>query len=260
MGTPGHCIDLAGRVALVTGASRGLGLAMARALGRAGARLIITARKSAELEDAAQQLRSAGIEVLARTADVGTVAATPDLVRDLVNETGQIDVLVNNAGATWGAAAAEHPYEAWQKVMDVNLNGAWVLTQQVAVQSMLPRRSGSIVFVASILGLGGNRGMTPTVAYNSSKAAQINLARSLAAEWGPHGVRVNALLPGWFLTRMSRGTLAEYGDPLLAAIPLGRFGDPEADITGPMLFLASDMSRYVTGQTLVVDGGMTAPV
>jgi NAD(P)-dependent dehydrogenase (short-subunit alcohol dehydrogenase family) len=245
---------------MITGASRGLGLAMALALGKAGARLIITARRSGELEASAQRLRAAGITVLARTADVGNVAATPELVQQLLRETGHIDVLINNAGATWGAAATEYPYDAWRKVMDVNVNGAWVLTQQVALQSMLPRQSGAIVFVASILGLGGNRAMTPTVAYNASKAALINLARSLAVEWGPRGVRVNALLPGWFPTKMSRGTLAANEAALLASIPLARFGDPDADITGPVLFLASDLSRYVTGQSLVVDGGMTALV
>ena len=249
---------LRGRVALVTGASRGLGLAMALALGRAGARLLITARKAPELEAAAARLRAAGIEVQAVAADVADVASAPALVQSLLREAGQIDVLVNNAGATWGAPAAEYPLEAWKKVIDVNLNGAWALTQQVAVQSMLPRRTGSIVFISSILGLSGNRDMTPTVAYNTAKAALINLARSLAVEWGPQGVRVNALLPGWFPTRMSQGTLAAHAAPILGSIPLGRVGDAESDISGPLLFLAGDQSRYVTGQMLIVDGGLSA--
>lgn len=249
---------LTDRVALITGASRGLGLSMAQALGEAGAKLIITARKPQELEESAQQLRSAGIEVLALPFDVAETHAAAAIVAAALKRFGQIDVLVNNAGATWGAAAAEYPLDAWRKVMDVNLNGAFALTQQVAVQSMLPRKRGSIIFVSSVLALGGNSATTPTVAYNTSKAAQVNLARSLAVEWGAQGVRVNALLPGWYPTRMTHATLAHSERQLLAGIPMGRFGDPEQDLSGPILFLASEASRYMTGQTLVVDGGITA--
>jgi NAD(P)-dependent dehydrogenase (short-subunit alcohol dehydrogenase family) len=252
--------SLAGRVALITGASRGLGLEMARTLGAAGARLVITARKQQELQESAQQLRAAGLDVLAVPFDVGDVTAAATMVADVVRQLGQIDVLVNNAGNTWGAPAAEYPYDAWKKVMDVNLNGAWVLTQQVAVQSMLPRKTGSIIFVSSVMALGGSTLTTPTVAYNTAKAAQLNLTRSLAVEWAGQGVRVNALLPGWFPTKMTRGTLEKSEATLLTTVPLGRWGDPERDIGGPVLFLASDASRYMTGQTLVIDGGITAAV
>ena len=252
--------NLTGRVAMVTGASRGLGLTIARTLGAAGARVIITARKLEELEDSASLLRAEGIETLAMQIDVADMGAAAATVTAALGEFGQIDVLVNNAGATWGAPAAEYSLEAWKKVLDVNLNGAFALTQQVAVQSMLPRGSGSIVFVSSVLALGGNSATTPTVAYNTAKAAQISLARSLAVEWGDKGIRVNALLPGWFPTRMTNATLAQSEAALLAGIPMRRFGDAERDLSGPVLFLASEASRYMTGQVLVIDGGITAMV
>jgi gluconate 5-dehydrogenase len=245
---------------MITGGSRGLGLAMAHALGAAGAKLIITARRQSELNAAAIELRAAGYAVLALPYDVAATGAAPAMVSAALAEFGQIDVLVNNAGITWGAAAAVHPLDAWKKVLDVNVNGAFALTQQVAVQSMLPRECGSIVFVASILGLGGGSVTAPTPAYNTAKAAQINLARSLAAEWGPQGVRVNSLLPGWFPTKMTHATLAHSEAALLAGIPLGRFGEPQQDLAGPIVFLASDASRYMTGQVLVIDGGITAMV
>ena len=254
------CFLLKGRVAMITGGSRGLGLAMAHALGAAGARLIITARKAQELQGAAAELRAAGIDTLALPFDVGDTDAAPAMVSEALAKCCQIDVLINNAGATWGASSAEHPLSAWKKVMDVNVNGAFALTQQVAVQSMLPRRSGSIVFVSSVLGLGSSGITAPTPAYNTAKAAQLNLTRALAAEWGAQGVRVNALLPGWFPTKMTHGTLKQSEAALVGSVPLGRLGDPEADLAGPILFLASDASRYMTGQLLVIDGGITAMV
>jgi gluconate 5-dehydrogenase len=245
---------------MITGGSRGLGLAMAHALGAAGARLIITARKAQELDAAAAELRAAGIDTLALPFDVSATDEAPAMVAAALAKCGQIDVLINNAGVTWGAPAAQHPLNAWKKVMEVNVNGAFALTQQVALQSMLPRRSGSIIFVSSVLGLGSGSVTAPTPAYNTAKAAQLNLTRSLATEWGPQGVRVNALLPGWFPTRMTHGTLEHSEAALVAGIPLGRLGDPQADLSGPILFLASDASRYMTGQLLVIDGGITAMV
>ena len=249
--------NLSGRVALVTGGSRGLGLAMAHVLARAGARLAISARKDNELAAARVELEAAGHEVLTVRNDVGEAGAADALVDAVLARYGQIDILLNNAGATWGAPAEEHPLDAWRKVLDVNVNGTFALAQATAVKSMLPRKSGVIVIVASVAGLRGNQagnGMM-TAAYNTSKAAQLNLTRTLAGEWGARGIRVNALLPGWFPTKMSRGVLAAHGDDMLSRIPLGRFGSPAEDLAGPILFLASDASRYVTGASLVVDGG-----
>jgi gluconate 5-dehydrogenase len=252
--------DLRGRVVLITGASRGLGLAMAKTLGAAGARLVITARKEKELTDAAAELRADGLDVLPLAYDVSDLAAAQPFVARVLDTHQQIDVLINNAGATWGAPASQYPWEGWHKVMDVNVNGTWALTQQVAVQSMLPRRRGTIIIVASVAGLGGSPPSMPVVAYTTTKAAQINLARSLASEWGASGVRVNALLPGWFPTRMSRQILADHERTMLDSIPLGRFGEAQRDLAGPILFLASDASRYMTGQLLIIDGGQSAVI
>lgn len=253
--------DLSGRVALITGASRGLGLSMARALGQAGAKVLLTARKRDELDAAADELRASRCHVATYVHEVAQIDTTPSLVGRMLDEFGHIDVLVNNAGSTWGAPTADYPWAAWRKVLDVNLNGAFALTREVAVRSMLPRRRGSIVTTASVRGLRGNiPGSEYTVAYNVAKAAQINLTRALAAEWGMQGVRVNALVPGWFPTKMTHGTLQKQERELTSRIPMGRLGDADKDLAGPILFLASDASRYVTGQTLIVDGGMTCCV
>jgi len=251
---------LAGKTALITGGSRGLGFAMAQALGAAGAEVIIAARKQDELDTAYRALIAAGIQTIALRHDVSDATRADAFVESVLKETRQIDILVNNAGATWGAPAAAYPAEGWRKVMDVNVNGAWALTQAVAVRSMIPRRTGSIIMISSVLGLGGGRpGSLSTLAYNVAKAAQVNLTKSLAAEWGAHGIRVNAILPGWIPTKMSKATLAEHGDTWLSVTPLGRFGAPE-ELAGPILFLASDASSYVTGHALVVDGGLTCCV
>jgi NAD(P)-dependent dehydrogenase (short-subunit alcohol dehydrogenase family) len=250
--------DVEGKVALVTGGSRGLGYGMARALGHAGATVVITARKDGELQEAVESLRSEGIDVRGIAADVGKAEGAVGLVEDVLSGCDRIDVLINNAGATWGAPAEEYTQQAWQKVVDVNLTGTWALTQAVAVRSMIPQRSGSIVIVASTAGLFGNRpNDMHTVAYNTTKAGQINLARTLAGEWGKYGIRVNALLPGWFPTRMTKGTLEHAGDSYVQRVPIGRLGE-ESDVYGPILFLASSASRYVTGHLTVVDGGMSA--
>jgi gluconate 5-dehydrogenase len=250
--------DLSGRVALVTGGSRGLGLEIARTYGRAGAKLAISARKPDELEAARAELSGEGLEVEAFRADLGDMAAADPLAQAVIDCFGQIDVLVNNAGLTWGAPAESHPHDAWRKVLAVNLDGVFALSQAVAAKSMLPRSQGSVIIVASVAGMGGSPAPFATPAYNASKAGAINLARALATEWGRRGVRVNALCPGWFPTKMSRGTLSTFEQAFLNHIPMGRFGDPLSEIGGPALFLASDASRYMTGAVLAVDGGITA--
>jgi NAD(P)-dependent dehydrogenase (short-subunit alcohol dehydrogenase family) len=253
--------DLKGRVALVTGGSRGLGLQMAAALGRAGCRLVITARKEVELHEALARLQSEGLEATSYQNDLSDLNSFDALVNRIADSCGNLDILVNNAGATWGGPAEGLAMQNWLKVINVNLNGTWALTQAVARRFMIPRRKGSIIFVASVQGLGGVApGGTPTVAYNTTKAAQINLARTLAAEWGPHNVRVNALLPGWLPTKMTHATLEAEGSRLLTRIPLGRLGDPDRDLGGPIVFLASDAARYVTGQALAVDGGLSSVI
>jgi len=246
--------DLGGKVALVTGGSRGLGLQMAEGLGEMGARLALTARKQGELDEAVARLAGQGVEALAIAADLARPEAIPGVVDRVVERFGPIDVLVNNAGTTWGAPAEDHPAEAWRKVMALNLDALFFLSQQVARRCMIPRRSGKIVNVASVAGLSGNPPGMQTAAYNASKGAVVNLTRALAAEWGRHGVNVNAICPGFFPTRMSQALLDRMEQAVLAMTPLGRLGGPE-DLKGAVVFLASEASRHVTGQVLAVDGG-----
>jgi gluconate 5-dehydrogenase len=246
--------DLTGKVALVTGGSRGLGLQMAEALGELGARVALTARKRDELDEAVAHLAGQGIEAAAFQADLGKAEVIPGLLDAVLARFGTVDVLVNNAGTTWGAPAEDHPAEAWHKVMNLNLHGTFFLTQAVAKRCMIPRRSGKVVIVASVAGLSGNPPGMQTVAYNTSKGALVNLTRALAAEWGPHGITVNAICPGFFPTRMAKGLLDKIGDAVVARTPLRRLGNDE-DLKGTVAFLASDASRHVTGQYLAVDGG-----
>ncbi|MGC4079959.1 MAG: SDR family oxidoreductase [Rubrivivax sp.] len=248
---------LDGRVALVTGGSRGLGLQIAEALGEAGAKLMLSSRKAADLEEAVAHLAERGIDARWVAGD----ASRPEDVQHVVDETlqrlGPIDILVNNAGATWGAPAEEHPLDAWDKVMDLNVRSLFLFSQAVARASMIPRRSGRIVNVASIAGLAGSLNMK-FIAYGTSKGAVVNFTRTLAGEWGRHGINVNALAPGFFPSRMTRGTLEAVGEQrLAAAAPLGRIGDDD-DLKGAALLLCSPAGKHITGQVLAVDGGVSA--
>ncbi len=252
--------DLSGKTALVTGGSRGLGLQMAQALGEAGARVVISSRKAEDLEEATAQLQARGIDARWIAADCAQQASVQHLVDETLQRVGDIDILVNNAGAAWGAPAEDHPVEAWDKVMNLNVRGYFLLSQQVARRSMIGRRSGAIINVASIAGLGGNPSAMKTIAYNTSKGAVINFTRALATEWGAHGIRVNAICPGFFPSRMTVGTLKALGEEALAArSPLGRLGDDE-DLKGLCVLYASDAGKHITGQWLAVDGGVSALV
>ena len=256
---------LAGKTALVTGGSRGLGLQMAHALGEAGARIMLSSRKAADLEEAVADLQAAGIDARWVAADCADEASITHLVDETLQRMGPIDILVNNAGATWGAPAETHPIQAWDKVMNLNVRGYFLLCQQVAKRSMLTvpagaakARGGRIINIASIAGLGGNPPGMQTIAYNTSKAAVINFTRTLAGEWGPHGINVNAICPGFFPSKMTVGLLDKLGaDKLAAHAPLRRLGDDE-DLKGITLLFASDAGKHITGQWLAVDGGVSA--
>ena len=250
--------DLTGRTALVTGGSRGLGLQVAEALGEAGARIMITSRKDEDLRSASEHLKERGIVVQSIAADASDPGEIERVCRGTLDTLGTVDILVNNAGATWGAPAEDHPLAAWDKVLNLNVRSVFLLSQYIAKHSMIPRRHGRIVMMASIAGLKGNPLGHETVAYNTSKAAVINLTRSLAGEWGEFGITVNAIAPGWFPTKMTRGVLAAHGtDTLMARAPLNRLGDDE-DLKGAALLFASDAGKHITGQVLPVDGGVSA--
>lgn len=252
--------ELSGRTALVTGGSRGLGLQMAHALGEAGARVLISSRKAPELQAAVEQLRAAGITADFIAADAGKDADVNRLADEAIAQLGHVDILVNNAGASWGAPAEEHPVEAWDKVMGLNIRGIFLLTQRIGRLSMLPRKSGRIVNVASIAGLGGNPAFMKTLAYNTSKGACITFTQALASEWGPLGINVNAIAPGSFETKMSAPMFANGGAEKLARnVPLRRTGGDE-DLKGLVVLLASDAGKHITGQVIPVDGGVSAVI
>ncbi|MDH4181499.1 MAG: SDR family oxidoreductase [Betaproteobacteria bacterium] len=246
--------DLTGKVALVTGGSRGLGLQMARALGGMGARVAVSARKADELEHAKTALDAQGIETLTVVNDLAAPGAVAALVDAVVGRFGTIDVLVNNAGTTWGAPAEDYPAEAWRKVMSLNLDALFFLSQRVAKQVMIPKGSGKIVNIASVSGLAGNPPGMATIAYNASKAGVVNLTRALASEWGRHNINVNAICPGFFPSKMSAGLLEKIGTQVIARTPLGRLGGDD-DLMGTVVYLSSEASRHVTGQAIAVDGG-----
>ena len=247
--------DLTGKIALVTGGSRGLGLQIAEALGEMGAKLALTARKAEELEEARAHLAGLSVEALTLPCDLSQPQAVAPMLSKVLERFGKVDILVNNAGATWGAPAEDHPLEAWQKLVNLNLTGTFLVTQAVGKRSMIPNRYGRIVNVASIAGLRGNPvGMLKTIAYNTTKGGVVNFTRALAAEWGEHGITVNAIAPGFFPSKMTRGALEKIGDKIVAHVPLHRLGDGE-DLKGVAALLASDASRHITGQIIAVDGG-----
>ena len=247
--------NLSGKVALVTGGSRGLGLQIAEALGEMGARLALTARKPDELAQAKEHLERMHLEVLTLPCDHSQAASIQPVVEKIMKHYGQVDVLVNNAGTTWGAPAEEHPLEAWEKVMNLNVTGLFLTTQLVGKLSMIPRRYGRIVNIASIAGLLGNdMRLQRSLAYNTSKGAVVNLTRALAAEWGQYNITVNAIAPGFFPSKMTQWILGQIGDTTIAQTPLARLGGEE-DLKGLATLFASDASAHITGQIVAVDGG-----
>lgn len=254
-----NLFDLTGRTALITGGSRGLGLQIAEALGEYGAKIVLVSRKQADLDESVAHLKQLGIESTSIAADLSRADAVQTVAQEAMKRLGHIDILVNNAGATWGAPAEEHPLDAWDKVMNLNVRSIFLLSQAVGKLSMIPRKYGRIVNVASIAGLKGNGpGMQQTIAYNTSKGAVVNFTRALAGEWGKYGITVNAIAPGMFPSKMTKGTLEKIGvDKITQRIPLHRIGDDE-DLKGVALLFASNAGKHITGQTLAVDGGLTA--
>jgi NAD(P)-dependent dehydrogenase (short-subunit alcohol dehydrogenase family) len=258
MRTTQELFSLKGKTAIVTGGSRGLGLQMAQALGEQGARLLISARRQEELDEAVAQLARQGIDASSIAVDLSNESAVRRFVEQALVRLEHVDILVNNAGASWGAPAEDYPLEAWDKIMNLNVRSMFLVSQAVGKASMIPRRCGRIINISSIAGLAGNPpGTMQTLAYNTSKAAVINFTRTLAGEWGRYGINVNSIAPGFFPSKMTKGILAAMGEELANDAPLGRLGDDE-DLKGAVVLFASDAGKHITGQTLAVDGGVSA--
>ena len=248
--------DLTGRVAIVSGGSMGLGRQMAEGLAEMGANLVLCARKKERCEEAAESLRGLGVQTLALACDVKDKAAIQQVVDETLAKFGRIDILINNAGVSWGAPVEDMTLEQWDKVLSTNLTGTFLFCQ-VAGKAMVAHGSGKIINIASVAGLGGASAELQAIGYHASKGGVIAFTKDLACKWAPHNIQVNAIAPGWFPTHMSGWIIEHRKDSLLAKIPLGRFGG-DHDLKGAAVFLASDASAYVTWHVLVVDGGQTA--
>lgn len=248
--------DLTGRVAIVTGGSIGLGRQMAEGLAEMGANVVLCARKAERCQEAADELQQLGIKALSLPCDVRNQASVQELVDQTINQFGKIDILINNAGISWGTPVEEMQLEDWNKVIETNLTGSFLCAQAVG-KIMIRQGRGKIINIASVAGLGGAPPELPAIGYHASKGGVIAFTKDLACKWAVHNIQVNAIAPGWFPTHMSNRVIERYKELFLSHIPSRRFGN-ENDLKGAAVFLASDASNYVTGHVLVVDGGQTA--
>jgi NAD(P)-dependent dehydrogenase (short-subunit alcohol dehydrogenase family) len=249
--------DLTGKVAIVTGGGRGLGQQIAEGFAEAGANVVVCSRRVDACLEVSEKLKQLGVDSFALQCDVSNPEDVKNVVEKTVERFGRIDILVNNSGASWGAPVEEMPFEAWQKVMNVNVNGTFLMSQAVG-RVMIEQKSGKIINIASVAGLkGSNPKYMNAIGYNSSKGAVITFTKDLAVKWGEHGIYVNAIAPGFFPTKMSQGLLEVGGQGILEGTPLRKFGS-ENDLKGVALFLAAPASDFITGDVIVVDGGAHA--
>lgn len=249
--------DLHGKTAIVTGGGRGLGEQIATAFAEAGANLVLCSRKVEACNQVAEKLAEQGIRAMAIACDITNQSDVENVVHLAATEFGSVDILVNNSGATWGAPAADMPLDAWRKVIDTNVTGTFLMSQAVG-RVMIQQGQGKIINIASTAGFGGvDPRLMDAIGYNTSKGAILTFTKDLAVKWGPYGIQVNAIAPGFFPTKMSKGIIEHGYDALISQTPLRRFGGDD-DLKGAAVFLASAASNYVTGAVLTVDGGVSA--
>ena len=249
--------DLTGKTAIITSGGRGLGVQMAEGLAEAGANIVLCSRKQEACQQVADRLARLDVKTLALTCDISQPEDIKNVVHQTIETFGRIDILINNSGATWGAPVEEMPLEAWKKVMNINVTGTFLMSQE-AGKEMIKQKAGKIINIASIAGLGGTDPQyMDTIGYNTSKGAVITFTKDLAVKWGQHNIQVNAIAPGFFPTKMSGAIMEQGKDYFLSQTPLKRFGS-DADLKGAAVFLASAASNYITGDILTVDGGVHA--
>ena len=257
MKSVGELFSLQGRVAVVTGASRGLGKEAAEALAEGGAKIVLTARREEWLNPTTSEFADRGFECLARACDISADGQAEQLVSAALERFGRIDVLVNNAGISWGGPYEEMPVEAWRKVLETNVIGTHLMTRAV-LPVMRKQGYGKIVNVASVMGLVGvPKDILEASGYTASKGALIAMTRELAVHYAPDGIRVNAIAPGFFATRMTHGVIEKSEERIKEITPLGRLGE-QGDLKGAILFLSCAASDYITGQIIAIDGGLSA--
>ena len=249
---------LEGKVALVTGGSRGLGLQIAEGLGEAGASVAITARREEGLHKAVEHLTQRGTKAMSVVCDISKNDQVEAAVKNVLEQFQHIDILVNNAGATWGAPFKDIPFEAWDRVIRVNVDGTYFVSRAVGLHMIERGQGGRIINIASVAGLrGSDPTVMPTLPYNTSKGAVVNFTRALAATLAEYDITVNCICPGFFPTRMTAVTLERSGERIVAATPLRRVGGDQ-DLKGIAVLFASAASAFITGQVIAVDGGATA--
>ena len=248
--------DLTGRVAIVTGGSTGLGYQMALGLAEAGANIVLCARKLPRCRQAADELKALGVKTVAIACDVRNQADIQAVLGQTIAEFGRLNILINNAGTSWGAPVEEMKLEHWDRVIGTNLTGTFLFSQAVG-NVMVPQGRGKIINIASVAGLRGSPPSFQAIGYQASKGGVVTFTKDLACKWAQHNIQVNAIAPGWFPTNMSEMVIARNEEAILNRIPLKRLGS-DHDLKGAAVFLASDASDYVTGQILAVDGGQTA--
>lgn len=248
---------LAGKTAIVTGGGRGLGAQIAEGFAEAGANVVVCSRNLEACQQVSQILMEKGVKSIALKCDVTNEDEVKEVVNKTLNEFGRIDILVNNSGASWGAPVVEMPLFAWEKVMDVNVTGTFLMSREVG-KVMIEQRSGKIINIASVAGFGGtDPRYMDTIGYNTSKGAVITFTKDLAVKWGQYNVNVNAIAPGFFPTKMSKVLIEQGGQTILDSTPLNRLGSDQ-DLKGVAVFLASKASDFMTGDVLIVDGGTHA--
>jgi NAD(P)-dependent dehydrogenase (short-subunit alcohol dehydrogenase family) len=258
MGSIKIAFDLTGKTALVTGGSRGLGLQIAEALGEQGARIVLSSRKAEDLKQAQEHLAGQGVKADWIAADNAKDDDIKRLADEAIAKLGKVDILVNNAGAAWSASTEDHPIEAWDNLMNLNVRSLFLLSQRIGKLSMIPNKYGRIINVASVAGLRGGGGDIQMIAYHTSKGAVVNFTRALAGDWGRHGIAVNALAPGFFPSNLTKRMFEKVGaDKLAAGAPLRRIGDQD-DLKGAAVLFASDAGKHITGQIFAIDGSLTA--